>query len=75
MQVRNLSDFNVGHVGRPVLASTIPHHCLRCLVSIEIRPHIGATMAAGAADEPQLRVGQPGINRATPLIAIEWLQR
>jgi hypothetical protein len=61
MQVRNLRDFNVGHVVRPVLASTIPHHCRRCLIPIEIRSHISATVAAGATDESRLYVGQPDI--------------
>src|SRR3974390_1912720 len=51
------------------VALTIAHHFDRLLVPIELRPHISATMAAGATDEPRLNVGQPGIVR--PVVAVD----
>jgi len=41
----------------------------RLPIPIEVRPHAGATMAIGAADESRLNIGQPGIIR--PAIAID----
>jgi len=47
----------------------MPHH-FDCLpIPIEVRPHIRATMAAGATDESRLYIGQPGIIR--PAVAID----
>ena len=39
----------------------IADHCRRRAIPIEIWPHIRATLATGAADEPRPNVGQPGI--------------
>ena len=42
---------------------TIPHHAYLLPVPAKIRPHIGAALAADAAGEARLNVGQPQIVR------------
>jgi hypothetical protein len=37
--------------------STIPHHGGWFRIPLEIRPHVGAALAAGLADKPRLYVG------------------
>ena len=51
-------------LGRP---STIAHHLDGLLGPIEIRPWVGAALAAGPADKSIFNIGQPGIIR--PAIA------
>ena len=41
--------------------SSIPHRRDRLLIPIEIRPDIGAALAAGRADKARLDVGEPDI--------------
>ena len=41
--------------------SPVAHHRRRRFIPIEVRPHIRATMAAGATDETRFNVGQPEI--------------
>jgi hypothetical protein len=48
---------------------SIAHHADSPLVPIEIRPHVGATLAAGIADELGLNIGKP--NMISPSIAAD----
>jgi hypothetical protein len=55
--------------------SPIAHPGSRLPIPVEIRPHVGAALAASLADKAIFNIGQPHIvGQALPLIAIEWLQ-
>jgi hypothetical protein len=43
------------------LASVVAHNGHTLFIPIEVRPHVGAALAAGLADKPWLDVGEPEI--------------
>jgi len=43
------------------MVATIAHHGNCRPVPVEVRPHLGATVAAGLAHKPRLEIGQPEI--------------
>ena len=51
--------------------SAIAHAAGRLTVPIEIRPDIGAALAAGVADKPRLQIGQADVIR--PRVGAELL--
>jgi hypothetical protein len=44
-------------------SSPISHRLHRLLIPIEVRPNVGAALAAGRADETWLKIGQPHVVR------------
>jgi hypothetical protein len=65
---RELVDQKVS-VWRPPPISAIAHHFDCLSVPVEVRPHVGATMAASCADESRLNVGQPEICTCRAVVA------